>query len=172
MRLSKLLRIVLPRPDTSKRVVLDANIYVDAFMSRGSARALVRSMPYQKYEICLSDSIIVEAREAFRERYSPEIARNAVRWMSDLARHFVAPIVLPPTLLKSDPNDVHVVGTAIAADAPVIVTLDKPFRDEQECAGVRIMTPVEYSAHLGHLQMARMPQSVQTTQIASLEVAV
>jgi putative PIN family toxin of toxin-antitoxin system len=124
------------------RVVLDTNVLLAAFGARGLCEALYTAC-LEGHELAISEHILGELRRqltrAFRipAREADEIVAF-VRGHSEL----VAPAKVPATACR-DPDDLPVLGTAIAARADLLVTGDQDLLELKRHAGIPIVTPRE-----------------------------
>jgi len=126
------------------KIVLDANIVVAAFASRGLCESI--------FEFCLSEQEIIscadlvdEIARALREKIGlPAGVVDDIR--SLLLEHctLFEPVPLPPEVCR-DPDDVKVLGTAVAASANFIVTGDKDLLVLKAYHGVPILSPRAFS---------------------------
>ncbi|HSW01780.1 MAG TPA: putative toxin-antitoxin system toxin component, PIN family [Sedimentisphaerales bacterium] len=126
------------------KVVLDSNVVVAAFASRGLCESV--------FEICLSEHEIVscvdlvdEIARGLREKIGlPAQVVAGIRTM--LAEHS---IMLDPVALASngcrDPDDVKVLGLAAAARADCIVTGDRDLLILERWQGIAILSPRSFA---------------------------
>lgn len=105
------------------KVVLHTNVLFAAYAAHGLCDALL-AVCLQEHEIVLSEHILVELRRHLigKLRMPP---RQAGEIESLLREHatLVEPVPLPPQACP-DPDDVPVLGTALAASAEALVTGD------------------------------------------------
>jgi len=124
------------------RIVLDTNVLLAAFGTRGLCEALVTAC-LESHDLVTSDHILAELREhlvkAFRltGHRADEVAA-LVREHADV----VSPSSVPPAACR-DPSDLPVLGTAVAGNAHLLVTGDKDLLDLKRFEGVPIVTPRE-----------------------------
>ena len=129
------------------KIVLDANVIIAAFAAHGLCESIM--------EVCLSEHEI-----ALSEDLQDEILRN-LRHKIKLPSGVVDNIGLflhenstisIPAKLKSDvcrdPDDVKVLGLAVASNADYIVTGDKDLLDLKSFQGIPILNPRSFSGIL------------------------
>jgi putative PIN family toxin of toxin-antitoxin system len=125
------------------KVVLDTNIIIAAFAARGLCADLL--------EVCLADHQIVTSAHILDEVRDNLLKK--LRLADDRAaeiRNFlesVATVVIPdevPMDVCRDPDDLPVIGTALAATAPVLVTGDQDLLSLSCVDGVKILTPRQF----------------------------
>jgi len=126
------------------KVVLDSNVVVAAFASRGLCESI--------FEVCLSEHEIVSYADlvdkiarGLREKIGlPAQVVAGIRTM--LAEHS---IMLDPIALASDvcrdPDDVKVLGLATAARADCIVTGDRDLLVLERWQGIAILSPRSFA---------------------------
>lgn len=124
------------------RVVLDTNVLLAAFATRGLCEAL--------YAVCLAHHEIVVSAHILRElrRHLTGKLRMAAR-PADAIVAFVrehAEVVAPAEVAATacrDRDDLPVLGTAVAARADALVTGDRDLLALERHAGIPILTPRE-----------------------------
>jgi len=131
------------------RVVLDTNVLVSALFGSGLCEALVELLLESSgVEIVLSDHIIDEIREHAAEKFRvPE--KELRETLAFLRRHatVVRASEVPPDTF-SDPDDLPVLGTAIAGRAAALVTGDKGLLKLGEIQGIPIVSLRAFYAQL------------------------
>jgi len=124
------------------RIVLDTNVLVAAFGTRGLCEALVAAC-LESHDLVTSDHILAELRKhlvkAFRltGQRADEIAA-LVREHAEV----VSPTSVPRAACR-DRSDLPVLGTAVAGKADLLVTGDKDLLELKRFEGVPIVTPRE-----------------------------
>lgn len=124
------------------RVVLDTNVLLAAFGTRGLCEALFFAC-LEGHEVVTSEHILAELRRnltrAFRmpAHQADEIVAF-VRESSEL----VVPAQVAPKACR-DPDDLPVLGTALAGHADLLVTGDRDLLSVRRHAGIPIVRPRE-----------------------------
>ena len=126
------------------KIVLDANVIIAAFASRGLCEALM--------EVCLSEHEILLCDELLEEilrnlRLKIKLSAKIVDNIGDLLLEQVSMINPAPlaTDICRDPDDVKILGLAVAASANYIVTGDKDLFVLKEFQGIPILNPRAFS---------------------------
>jgi len=107
------------------RIVLDTNVLLSAIFTRGVCEALLDALiESDAIDLVLSQYILNEFREHAAGKFAAP-AQDVKRAIAFLRGHaqIVEPAPLPKTACK-DPDDIPVLGTAVAATARVLVTGD------------------------------------------------
>ncbi|MGD0630162.1 MAG: putative toxin-antitoxin system toxin component, PIN family [Terracidiphilus sp.] len=126
------------------RVVLDTNVVVSALLWSGVPRRLLRTLAESDVLLFSSTSLLAELTDVLsRAKFEKRIAllHSTSEEFVDLYAGcvlIVRPISVPR--LAPDPDDDLVIGTALAAEAALIVTGDKPLLSVGTCEGGRIVT--------------------------------
>src|SRR5210317_1516172 len=102
------------------RIVLDANVIIAAFAARGLCESIM--------EVCLSDHKLLLCDELLEEilrnlRLKIKLSDKIVDNISDLLMEqasMIDPVPLSPDICR-DPDDVKILGLAVAANANYIV---------------------------------------------------
>jgi uncharacterized protein len=133
------------------KVVLDANVLVAAYASRGLCRDL--------FELCLVNHTLI-----LSETLLDEVRGNLVRKLgyppsgADEIRKFLAchAVIAKPAILPSnpcrDPDDLHVLGLAEAARCDHLVTGDNDLLVLKSFRGIPIVTPRDFWAQLNRAE--------------------
>ncbi len=126
------------------RIVLDANVIIAAFAARGLCESIM--------EVCLSDHKLLLCDELLEEilrnlRLKIKLSDKIVDNISDLLMEqasMIDPVPLSPDICR-DPDDVKILGLAVAANANYIVTGDKDLLVLKEIQGIPILNPRAFS---------------------------
>jgi putative PIN family toxin of toxin-antitoxin system len=131
------------------KVVLDTNVIIAAFSARGLCADLL--------EVCLADHQIFTSGHILDEVQDNLLKklRLADDRVADIRIFLesVASIVIPVDVAMGvcrDIDDLPVIGTALAASAPVLVTGDKDLLSLESVDGVRMLTPRQFWEMLHH----------------------
>ncbi len=125
------------------RVVLDANILLAGLATRGLCEALL-TLCFQHHTVVLSDHILEEVRRHYINKFKAT-AERADKVVSDLREEsqIVSPCSVPTDAFE-DPDDLPVLGTAVAARAEALVTGDKALLELGQYEGIPILSPREF----------------------------
>ncbi len=129
------------------KVVLDTNVLVAAFATRGLCEAVFAACLWS-HEVALSGSILKELRRHLRGKLKVP-ARQADAVLAFLREHaaIVRPAKVPADACR-DPSDLVVLGTAVAAEADVLVTGDRDLLDLGEFHGIPTLSPRAFHERL------------------------
>ena len=129
------------------KVVLDTNVLLASFASRGLCEALL-SACLASHEIILSEHILKELRRHLRSKLKAtrDHADEIVAFLREHAT-IVQPTGVPADACR-DRSDLPVLGTAAAAEADVLVTGDRDLLDLKEFRGIPILSPRSFHARL------------------------
>jgi putative PIN family toxin of toxin-antitoxin system len=96
------------------------------------------------HELVISDFITHELRRKLRDKFNfPESeVRQLQRFLGKVATA-VVPADLPTDVCR-DPADIPVLGTAVAGNASILVTVDKDLLTIREFQGIAIIKPGEF----------------------------
>ena len=126
------------------KIVLDANVVIAAFASRGLCESILE-LCFHSHEIVLSQELLDEILRNLRQKI--KLSGGIVEDIDNLLREhssIVSPIPLAADLCR-DPDDVKILGLAVAANADCIVTGDKDLLVLKQFQGVPIVTPRSFS---------------------------
>jgi uncharacterized protein len=122
------------------RLVLDANVLLAGFGTRGLCEALV-TVCLRSHELILSQHLLGETRRHLIDKFKMPAVR-ADEIVAFLREH--ADIVKPALVTSAacrDKDDLAVLGTAVAGRADLLVTGDQDLLVLKEHAGIPIVTP-------------------------------
>jgi uncharacterized protein len=138
-------------------LVLDTNLLVSGVISAGLPRQLLDAAKSGYFELCTSETLLAELLDVLsREKFVARLGQAGltVAGIVDDLR-LLAVVVLPlsvPRVVPTDPDDDHVLATALAGQVDLIVTGDK--RDLLPLAsyqGIPIVTARDALSRLGLL---------------------
>ena len=126
------------------KIVLDANVIIAAFAARGLCESIM--------EVCLSEHEIMFSDDLFDEilrnlRLKIKLPASIVDNIGELLREH-ADISIPAPLTSDicrDPNDIKILGLAVASNADYIVTGDKDLLVSKSFQGIPILNPRSFS---------------------------
>ncbi len=125
------------------RVVLDTNVVVAAFATRGLCSE-VFEVCLAEHSIVTSEHILMEVKEKLIDKI--RLPENTVHEIVDYLRA-QAETVVPEKLNGSvcrDKDDEKVIGTALSGYAGFIITGDEDLLLLKKYKGIRIATPREF----------------------------
>ncbi len=125
------------------KVVFDTNVIVAAFASRGLCSDLFE-LCLKRHTIILSENILTEVQKVFIKKINlPKAKNNAILQFLRQTASFIKPVALPLNSCR-DPEDLHILGAAVRADAQVIVTGDEDLLVLRKFKTIFIVTPREF----------------------------
>lgn len=126
------------------RVALDSSVLIAATItSRGVCAGLLTSV-IEHHELLLSDFILEEVARKLREKFRFDEPRIE-RVVSDLRS--IATLVVPTPLPESDcrdPGDIPILGTALAGQVALLVSVDKDLLTLGSFRGIPIVKPGDF----------------------------
>lgn len=130
------------------RAVLDTNTLASgSSQSKGISGKLLTAWRHGRFELVISDHILMELEETFEDRYFKKrlTRRKKASLFSRLRRQSLhTPIETSIQGVAPSPEDDLVLATAVSAGADYLVSGDMRLRDVQEHQGVRIVSPREF----------------------------
>ena len=126
------------------RIVLDANVVIAAFASRGLCESLFE-LCLDSHEIILSDGLLDEIKTNLvrKIRLPQGIVHHIIQFLQNHAS-FYSPASIDPKYCR-DPDDLNILGLALAAKADCIVTGDKDLLIIKRFRSIPIVTPRSFS---------------------------
>ena len=123
------------------KVVLDSSVLIAAAISRAGVCAELLEDVLTHHQLVISDFIVDELERQLRDKFNfPENeARQLRRFLGRMATT-VVPAELPSEVCR-DPSDIPVLGTAVAAGASILVTVDKDLLALGEFPGIAVIKP-------------------------------
>jgi len=125
-------------------LVLDTNVLIAAFISRGACAALFERCALE-HEIACSEVILGELRQHLTRKfqYSGEEADQVAEIVRSVSR-MVDPVTLDSPACR-DPDDDLILATAVAARASCLVTGDKDLLVLERYEGIEIIRPNQFA---------------------------
>lgn len=126
------------------KIVLDANVVVAAFASRGLCESI--------FEFCLSEHEVIVCVDLLDEIVRnlrlkiglPAVVADGIKALLQDNGIVVNPVPLPADVCRH-PDDVKILGLAIASRADCIVTGDKDLLVLENYEGIPILSPRSFS---------------------------
>jgi uncharacterized protein len=126
------------------RIALDSSVLIAAHISRAGVCAEMLEDILLHHELVISDYILEELVRKLVEKF------NFPRRDSDQVGAFlrrigivVQPVDLPSNLCR-DPTDVPVLGTAVAGECALLISVDRDLLDMKTIREIPIIRPGEY----------------------------
>lgn len=125
-------------------IALDTSVLVAAQITTAGTCADVVKLSLREHRLVLSDYILEEFERTMIKKlsYTPELARSFVDDYRAVAL-MVKPLPVANDLCR-DPADAAILGTALAAKADMLVTVDKDLLEITAKVGVDIVNPREF----------------------------
>ena len=126
------------------RVVLDSSVLIAAAISRAGVCAGLLEDVLTHHEFVASEFIIEEVGRKLRDKFG--FPGGAVRELPGFLRRnatHAEPVALPDDACR-DPAGLPVLGTAVAARASILVTVDKDLLAIATFQGMDIIRPGEF----------------------------
>jgi len=122
------------------RLVLDSNVLIAAFVARGVCADLLEHA-VRVHDPATSEFILDEVHTKLREkiRVTTSQADQAVKLLRSRFE-VVEPVTIDEEACR-DPDDLPVLGTAVAARCDVLVSGDKDLLELETFRGIRIVSP-------------------------------
>jgi len=136
------------------RIVLDANVFVNALISgRGAPARLLAHWQEGKVDVVVSPTILQELARVLhypklQQRY--HLPEEKIQRLLQLLRR-QAIVVAPSeevTVIGRDPSDNRYLECALAGDARFVVSGDQRLLELEEYQGVQVLTPAGFLALL------------------------
>jgi putative PIN family toxin of toxin-antitoxin system len=139
-----------------KGVVVDASVLVSAFLFPASVPGrIVQAALQGRFVPHLSPLLLDETRYALLSTrlrgiygYTDEAALAWCMELAQIGRLVAAPLPEIGPVCR-DPNDDHVIATAVAVNAEIIVTGDKDLLALSQYQSIRILTARDFLTELG-----------------------
>jgi uncharacterized protein len=124
------------------RIVLDSNVLLAGFGTRGLCEALI-TICLESHHLIVSKFIMIETRRYLTAKFKvPSLRADEIIAFLEGHAELVKPSDVPPQACR-DPDDLPVLGTAVAGRAGALVTGDKDLLVLKEYLGISILTPRE-----------------------------
>lgn len=122
------------------RVLLDTNVLVAAFTTRGLCRDVLQIV-LAEHQFLVGEMVLRELERVLEDklRMPTRQAKEVIAFVSEYAE-IVAPVA-PATWPERDPDDQWVVAAALDGTADILVTGDKDLLDADHGTTLRIVSP-------------------------------
>lgn len=125
------------------KIILDTNVIISAFATRGLCSA-VFELCLDRFEVVLSEAILKETFTHFNGKIKLPVAQCEAIIFYLRAFCSVSEVDDPDASVCRDENDLHVPGLAQRSSAAYIITGDKDLLALVQYKGTRIVTPREF----------------------------
>ena len=126
------------------KIVLDANVIIAAFAARGLCESIIE-VCLSEHEIVLCDELLDEILRNLQGKI--KIPTSIVADIGALLREYSS--MFNPAPMASDvcrdPDDIKILGLAVASNADYIVTGDKDLLVLKKFQGISILNPRSFS---------------------------
>jgi len=124
--------------------MLDSSVLIAAYISRAGTCASLLEDTLNDHDWIISDFILAELSRKLRDKFKyPEDEIAEIREAAMIAAEFVTPDEIASGACR-DPNDLSILGTAVAGKAHVIITGDKDLLALTAFRGIPIIRPGEF----------------------------
>ena len=129
------------------RVLFDTNVLLAAFLSEGLCSKLLRRAAHRHFELFLSPSIIAEFKDKLRKKF--KVDSNGIKTVTALVLEASssAELLYPVEIVAGvsrDPDDDHVLASALTQRVQFIVTGDKDLLDLKRFRNIEIISPRDF----------------------------
>jgi uncharacterized protein len=131
------------------RIVLDTNVWISGLLWQGVPKQIIALAKSRAIKVFVSEPILNELEEVLaRTKFQSKmrslgiISQDLINLVRQLSEICVSISVNVPNL--RDPNDAIILGTAIAANAVLIVSGDLDLLVLKEYVGISILTPADF----------------------------
>lgn len=125
------------------KVVLDSNVVIAAFASRGLCSDVFELCLYE-HSVVLSRSLLQEIHRGLRNKVKlPQSLADSIRRFLSSEAEIVTPARVPKDSCR-DPSDNKVLGTAVASKADAIITGDEDLLVLRQFRSIPILSPREF----------------------------
>jgi len=126
------------------RIALDSSVLIAAHISRAGVCAELLEDVLLHHELVISDFILEELGRKLVEKFNfPRRDADQVGAFLRRVSIVVQPANLPPDLCR-DPTDIPVLGTAVAGECALLISVDRDLLDMQTIQANPIICPGDY----------------------------
>ena len=125
------------------RVLLDTNVLIAALITHGTCHELLENV-VRNHQLVSSKNILGELADNLRHKfkYTKSEVRDAVVLISERAV-LVTPVEVE-TAIPIDPDDLPVLGTAVAGSCRCLVTGDKELQKLCHVEDISVISPSQF----------------------------
>lgn len=126
------------------RIALDSSVLIAAHISRAGVCAELLEDVLLHHDLVISDFILEELWRKLIEKFNfPKRDADLVSAFLRRVSIVVQPADLPLDLCR-DPTDVPVLGTAVAGECAILISVDRDLLDMKKIQAIPIIRPGEY----------------------------
>ncbi len=125
------------------RVVIDANVLIAAYAARGLCEATVELCIINNHIILTQDMLNDLAEKLTKKIRLPTVSVAAITAYLKNNSQMVTAAQVPPKACR-DPDDLNILGAAVAGDADYIISGDDDLLSLKAYEGIPIVTPRQY----------------------------
>ena len=126
------------------RIALDSSVLIAAHISRAGVCAELLEDVLLHHELVISRFILEELKRKLVEKFNfPRRDADQVGAFLRRVSIVVEPADLPPDLCR-DPTDLPVLGTAVAGECAILISVDRDLLDMRTIQAIPIIRPGEY----------------------------
>ena len=126
------------------RIALDSSVLIAAHISRAGVCAELLEDLFSHHELVTSEFILGELGRKLVEKFNfPKREANQVAPFLRRAAVIVVPSDLRPDVGR-DPTDIPVLGTALAGECALLISVDRDLLDMQRINNIPIIRPGQY----------------------------
>lgn len=109
------------------RVVLDTNILLVSISSKSKYHWIFSNLLENKYELFITNEILLEYEEIISSKYSEKVAKNVIRTLLLLENVTLVTPFFKWVLINEDRDDNKFVDCYLISNSDILVTNDKHF---------------------------------------------
>jgi uncharacterized protein len=129
------------------RIALDSSVLIAAHISRAGVCAELLEDVLLHHDLVISEFIVLELGRKLIEKFDfPKRETDQIAAFLRRAGIVVLPANLPANLCR-DPTDLPVLGTAVAGECALLISVDRDLLDMQTIHEIPIIRPGYYWRH-------------------------
>jgi putative PIN family toxin of toxin-antitoxin system len=126
------------------RIALDSSVLIAAHISRAGVCAELLDDILLHHELVISEFILEEVSRKLLEKFHfSKKESDVVAAFLRRAGIVVVPADLPADLCR-DPTDIPVLGTAVAGECSLLISVDRDLLEMRDVTGIPIIRPGDY----------------------------